>query len=72
MTCKTCNDSRRVYTICYRPMTVNQALEESITPVPFSFALEQVEIGCPDCTVIPLEPAPRREGLMPELKTKRS
>lgn len=60
MICKTCNDSKVVYTVAYVRMAVPIATVEGAGPAPVSFSIEQVIVHCPDCNraEFPTMPAP--------------
>lgn len=59
--CKTCDDSKMVYVVCYRRLSPPHVpVEEGTEPTPVSYAIEQVLVFCPDCNRIELrtEPGP--------------
>lgn len=61
MNCKTCNDSKRVYVVCYRKLDVPVQMASPSAPAVTSFVIEQVSVACPDCNrdKLHIEPAPR-------------
>lgn len=56
--CKTCNNSRAVWTVAYMRTTVPLSLTEGTDSTPTSFSIEQVKINCPDCCKLITQPAP--------------
>lgn len=60
MNCKTCNDSKMVYTVAYQPLSIPLELRNGTDPAPSSFSIEQVWSPCPDCNRAEafIEPAP--------------